>query len=162
MDNKFSLYRKIRQDRTYRTLGTMSLWRVALGSLLLLSILFITGIVSRPFVARGDFRTARTLLLFPSWMETYHPEDKAYLDAGVLYQDGDYEAALEAFREIKHEGAPAMRSRAALKLAEEKLAGGDEGGARSALTEADASLLTEAEAQTYAELCAALDLRSAA
>ena len=57
---------------------------------ILVSILFFTGILSRPFAARGEFRTARALLLFPSWMEHYHPEDLAYLDAGILYEDGKY------------------------------------------------------------------------
>ena len=88
MDNKFSLYRKIRYDRTYRPLGKMSLWRVVIGSLLLLSILFFTGIMSRPFAAKGDFRTAKALLITPAWLERYHPDDMAFLNAGILYQDG--------------------------------------------------------------------------
>ena len=78
-NNRFSLYRRIRHERTFRTLGKMSWWRVVLGTALLVSILFFTGILSRPFAARGEFRTARALLLFPSWMEHYHPEDLAYL-----------------------------------------------------------------------------------
>ncbi len=154
--NKFSLYRKIRYDRTYRPLGKMSWWRIVLGSLLLLSILFFTGIVSRPFIARGDFRTARALLLFPSWLETYHPDDKAYLDAGVLYQDGDYEAALDAFRAVDLDAARQMAGRSALRLAEARLAAGDPEGARAAASEIDEASLPAEEAEALAALKAAL------
>lgn len=155
-NNKFSLYRRIRYDRTYRTLGKMSWWRVTLGTLLLLSILFFTGIVSRPFEARGEFRTAKALLITPAWLAHYHPEDLAYIEAGILYQDGDYEAALEAFRGLDTDAAGAMRSRSALKLADLRLAEGDEAGAAALLDEVDASVLTEAEAQSYAALQTAL------
>lgn len=154
--NKFSLYRKIRYDRTYRPLGKMSWWRIVLGSLLLLSILFFTGIVSRPFIARGDFRTARALLLFPSWLETYHPDDKAFIDAGVLYQDGDYEAALDAFRAVDLDAARQMAGRSALRLAEARLAAGDSEGARAAASEIDEASLPAEEAEALAALKAAL------
>ena len=125
MENKFSLYRKIRYDRTYRPLGKMSWWRVLLGTLLLLSILFFTGIMSRPYAAKGDFRTAKILLITPAWMAKYHPDDLAYLDAGVMYQDGYYAAAMVDFRSIDSEAARIMYSRSALRLAEEELAQGE-------------------------------------
>ena len=155
-NNKFSLYRRIRHDRTYRPLGKMSWWRVALGSLLLLSILFFTGIVSRPFAARDEFRTAKALLLFPAWMERYHPEDLAYLEAGLLFQNGEYEEALEGFDALEGEAALTMRSRAALRLAEERLEAGDTAGAQEAAAEIDEALLPETEAEALASLRAAL------
>lgn len=156
MDNKYSVYRKIRQERTYRTLGQMSWWRVLLGTLLLLSILFFTGIVSRPYAAKGDFRTAKILLITPAWMARYHPEELAYLDAGVLYQDGYYDAAMVNFRSLESEAAKTMYSRSALRLAEEKLAQGDASGAAAAFAEVDGSLLPEEDAALFAELSAAI------
>ena len=163
MDNKYSLYRKIRYDRTYRPLGRMRWWRVALGVLLLLSILFFTVIASRPFAARGDFRTAKTLLITPAWLAHYHPEELAWLEAGILYQDGDYEAALAAFEALEDQAsAGAMRSLAALRLAEEKLAAGDGEAAAAALRKADASLLSEEEARRCEELRETLSAAPAA
>lgn len=149
-NNRFSLYRRIRHERTYRTLGKMSWWRVVLGTALLVSILFFTGILSRPFAARGEFRTARALLLFPSWMEHYHPEDLAYLDAGILYEDGKYAEALTAFEALSSDAALSMQSVSALRLAEQRLASGDAEGAREAAAEIDGSLLPETEAEAYA------------
>ena len=154
--DKYALYRKIRHDRTYRTLGEMSWWRVLLGSLLLLSILFFTGTVSRLYTARGEFHTARALLITPAWMERYLPEDLAYIDAGVLYEDGDYEAALDAFRGIDLDTARQMTARSALRLAETRLAAGDPDGAREAAAEIDEARLPEDEAEALAALKAAL------
>lgn len=156
MESKYSLYRRIRQERTYRTLGKMSWWRVLLGTLLLVSILFFTGIVSRPYAAKGDFRTAKILLITPAWMAHYHPDDLAYLDAGVLYQDGCYAAAMVNFRSLETEAARIMYSRSALRLAEEKLAAGDRAGAAEAFAEVDAALLPEEDAALRAELAASL------
>lgn len=154
--DKYALYRKIRHDRTYRTLGKMSWWRVLLGSLLLLSILFFTGTVSKPVAARGDFRTAKALLITPAWMARYLPDDLAYLDAGVLYQDSDYEAALEAFSALGSADARQMHSRSALRLAETRLAAGDAEGARKAFEEIDETRLPAGEAEALAALKAAL------
>lgn len=145
--DKYALYRKIRHDRTYRTLGKMSWWRVLLGSVLLLSILFFTGIASRPYAARGDFRTAKAMLITPAWMAHYHPEELAYLEAGILYQDGHYEDALEGFRSLDTDAARLMKSLSALRLAEEKLAQGDREAASAAAAEADEALLPKAEAE---------------
>lgn len=155
MDNKFSLYRKIRYDRTYRPLGKMSLWRVLIGVLLLLSILFFTGIASRPFAARGDFRTAKLLLITPAWLARYHPDDLAFLDAGILYQDGDYAAAFDGFDALGTDAAQVMRSRSALRLAQERLAQGDEAGAAEALAEVDEALLPAEDAESFRALSGA-------
>ena len=154
--DKYALYRRIRQERTYRPLGKMSWWRIVLGTLLLLSILFFTGTLSTPFAARGDFRTAKILLITPAWMAHYHPDDLAYLDAGVLYQNGDYEAALDAFRGIDLDTARQMTARSALRLAETRLAAGDPDGAREAAAEIDEARLPEDEAEALAALKAAL------
>ena len=162
MDDRHSVYRKIRYDRTYRPLGRMSWWRIVAGILLLLLVFCMTGIVSRPFVARGNFRMAERLLLFPAWMETYRPVEKAYLDAGVLYQDGDYEAARDALDGIDLDAARQLKSLAALKLAEEKLSAGDAEAAAAAFAEVDVSLLPEKETPLYESLRAALAIEPAA
>ena len=157
MQNKYGVYRKIRYDRTYRPLGKMSWWRVALGLALLLFVFLLSGSVSKGFASRGQFRTARALMISPSWMEKYNPELKAYIEAGVLYENGDYEPAFEAFKALGDaDSALAMKSRCALKLAAEKRAAGDFGKAYAYLTEADAALLTDAEAEEYYRLCAEL------
>lgn len=152
MDNKYSRYRQIRQRRTYRPLGKMSWWRVALGLALLALVAFITGLVSRPFLARGDFRTAEKLLLIPAWMEAYRPEDKAYMDAGVLYQNGDYAAALEAFSGLDTAPALRMRSLAALRLAAEQARAGQREAAAASLEAVDEAQLDESEAEQYRAL----------
>ena len=77
MDDRHSVYRKIRYDRTYRPLGKMTWWRIVAGILLLLLVFCMTGIVSRPFAARGHFKAAERLLIIPSWMETYRPDGGA-------------------------------------------------------------------------------------
>ena len=89
MDNKYSVYRQIRYDRTYRTLGKMNWIRVVLGAVLLISIFFISGTVSEYFAARGNYA-------FAEKMEKYKPETKAYLEAGALYEGGDYDGAYAA------------------------------------------------------------------
>ena len=57
--SKYSVYRQIRQQRTYRTLGRMTRLRVIIGFVLLLSVFFISGTVSKSFAARGDFRAKK-------------------------------------------------------------------------------------------------------
>lgn len=59
MDNKYSVYRQIRYDRTYRTLGRMNWIRVVLGAVLLVSIFFISGTVSEYFASRGTMPLRR-------------------------------------------------------------------------------------------------------
>ena len=88
MDNKYSVYRQIRYDRTYRTLGRMNWIRVVLGAVLLVSIFFISGTVSEYFASRGNYAFAEKMMLAPAWMEKYKPETKAYLEAGALYEGG--------------------------------------------------------------------------
>ena len=156
MDNKYEVYRKIRYQRTYRTLGKMSLGRVVLGFLLLFSTLFISGLVSQRIAARGNFHLAEKLMIAPEWMEKYKPETKDFIEAGVLYQDGEYEAAAEAFAAIEEvDAAAAMYSLSMLKISSEKLAAGESDAAYDALTAVDFSLLTEGT-EEYFSLCEAL------
>ena len=157
MDNRYSTYRQIRAERTYRPLGKMSWWRIVLGSALLLSVFLISGFFSQRLAAAGHFRAAEKLMVSPRWVETYRPALKAYIEAGVLYQDGDYEAAREAFAVIEgEEAAAAMKNVSAVKLAAQALQGGDAEKAKAVLDEVDASLLPEAERQEYQELFGAL------
>ena len=96
MPNRYEVYRNIRQHRTYRTLGKMTWWRVALGLTLLLLVFLLSGAVSDSFASRGQFKIAKALMISPEWMERYRPEDKRFIDAGALYQQGEYEGAMEA------------------------------------------------------------------
>lgn len=156
MENKYEVYRKIRYQRTYRTLGKMSLWRVVLGLLLLLSTLFISGLVSQRIAARGNFQLAEKLMIAPGWMEKYKPETKDFIEAGVLYQNGEYEAAAEAFAVIEEvDAVPAMISRCNLKIASENLAGKDFDAAYSSLLLVDFSHL-DGEAEEYVSVCNSL------
>ncbi len=147
--NKYSEYRRIRFERTYRPLGRMTWWRVVLGVALLVFVLFLSGTVSNSFAARGRFKTAEALMVSPRWMETYRPELKAFIEAGVLYEDGALEEAFEAFDALGDlDAARTMRSVTAVKLAAQRLEGGDYDGACDAITEADPALLSEADAET--------------
>lgn len=157
MDNRFQLYRQIRFQRTYRTLGKMSVWRVALGVALLVIVFLISGVVSQRFAAAGHFRVADALMIYPAWMEKYKPETKAFIEAGVIYQDGDYEAAAQAFELIEDlEAADAMESLSYVKLADEKLSTGEKDAAYEAFEKADISLLSEKDAEEYLGVCAAV------
>ena len=150
MESKYSVYRRIRYMRTNRPLGKMTWWRVVLGIALLVFVFLLSGAVSKGFASRGQFKTARALMISPSWMEKYNPELKAYIEAGVLYEDGDYEAAGRAFAALGDtEAAVAMKNRCALKLAMEKRGTGDFAAAYAALLEVDASLLQNAETEDY-------------
>jgi len=154
MENKYDVYRQIRYQRTYRTLGKMTIGRVIIGIILLSSVFFISGLVSQMFAARGHFRTAELLMVAPGWMEKYKPETKAFIEAGVLYQEGDYEAAVEAFDEIEEvDAVPAMKSLANVKLAALKFAEGDIDAAYEAFTAADYTLLSEDDGEEYLSLC---------
>ncbi|MCR5576435.1 MAG: hypothetical protein K6F56_05445 [Oscillospiraceae bacterium] len=155
--NKYSVYRKIRYDRTYRPLGKMSWPRVVLGLVLLASVFFLSGTVSGFFAARGSFHTAERLMLSERWMERYRPEFKAYLAAGVLYEDGDYEGAYEAVRAIgESEQARVLESAAAVKLAGERLAAQAYDAAFEAVCAADYERLDEGLRAEYRAVCAAL------
>ena len=153
MDNRYGTYRQIRAQRTYRPLGKMSWWRIVLGAALLLSVFLISGFFSQRLAAAGRFKAAEKLMVSPRWVETYRPALKAYIEAGVLYQDGDYEAARDAFAAIEgEEAAAAMKNVSAVRLAAQVLQGGDAEKAEAVLDEVDASLLPEAELKTYHEL----------
>ena len=157
MDNRYSTYRQIRAQRTYRPLGKMSWWRIVLGAALLLSVFLISGFFSQRLAAAGHFKAAEKLMISPRWVETYRPALKAFIEAGVLYQDGDYEAARDAFAAIEgEEAAAAMKNVSAVRLAAQVLQGGDAEKAETVLDEVDASLLPEAELKTYHELCGEL------
>ena len=100
MDDRYSTYRQIRAQRTWRPLGRMTWWRIVLGIALLLLVLMIAGIPSRYLAAGGHYRAAEKWLLFPSWMEQYLPDTKALIDAGALYENGDESAALAILQTI--------------------------------------------------------------
>ena len=158
MDNRYGLYRRIRYERANRPLGRMTWWRVVLGVSLLILVLLLSGAVSQRFANAGHFKAADTLMISKSWMEKYRPKVKAYIEAGVLYQEGDYAAAAEAFAQIEElEAAGAMRSDALVKLAADRLAAGEADAARAALSGVEAELLSTERLQEYEALCAALD-----
>ena len=155
--SKYSVYRQIRQARTYRTLGKMSWQRIALGLALLASVFFISGAVSGFFAARGHFRTAQRLLLSKRWVETYRPELKAWIDAGVRYEEGDYEDAFEiADSAGDFEQARILRSAAAVKLAEERLKAEDRDEAFDAVCAVESERLDEAQRAQFREICTSL------
>ena len=157
MESPVSTYRQIRAQRTWRTLGRMSWWRILLGSALLLSVFLISGFFSQRLAAAGNFKAAEKLMVSPRWVETYRPALKAYIEAGVLYQDGDYAAAREAFAAIEGEAAAeAMKNVSAVKLAVQALQSGDAEAARAVLDSVDASLLPEDAAAEYTALLAEL------
>lgn len=157
MNSPYSTYRQIRAERTWRPLGKMSWWRIVLGSALLLSVFLISGFVSQRLAMAGHFHAAETLMVSPRWVENYRPELKAYIEAGVLYQDGAYEQARDAFAAIEDvEAAQSMKNVSALKLAVQAYQSGDAQTAAAVLDSVDASLLPEAERQEYEALTTAL------
>lgn len=100
MDNRYAEYRQIRYNRTYKTLGSMNLVRIVLGIVLLISVLFISGTVSEYFAAQGKYTAAEKTMLFPSWMEKYKPETKAYIEAGAKYEEGDLNGAYDTLLKV--------------------------------------------------------------
>ena len=126
MENRFSQYRAVKYDRTFKTLGKMSWWRIALGIALLILVLFMAGAVSQYFAVRGNFVLAEKCMLFPGWMETYKPEAKAYFEAGAMYQRGEVEAAYEHLGGIEElDAALSLRADAAIELANGAFTAGD-------------------------------------
>lgn len=157
MDNRYGVYQKIRHDRTYRTIGKMSLWRVALGIALLILALLLSGTVSQMLASHGHFKAAQTLMISKQWMEKYKPDTKAYIDAGVLYQNGEYEEAYEVFSGIEGmNAAAAMKSVTAVELALERLELQDYEGAYRSLIGADTSLLPEEFCRLCQSVCTEL------
>ena len=161
MENRYEVYRNIRQQRTYRTLGKMTWWRIVLGLLLLALVFLLSGAVSDSFAARGNFTLAEALMISPEWMERYRPEDKRFINAGALYQRGEYEGAMEALDSLallrdasSSDGGESreddtafrsLRSAVVLSLAEQRLQEGRAEDARALLPEVDSSLLDEAQ-----------------
>ena len=155
--NKYSVYRRIRQERTYRTLGRMTWWRIVLGLVLLASVFFISGAVSRFFAERGHFHTAEKLMVSRRWVETYRPDTLAFIEAGLLYEDGDYEGARAAFHaQEDSEAARTMENAAAVKIAERKLAEGEYDAAFAAATEVEPGRLPEGQEALFRDVCEAL------
>lgn len=99
MGSRYSEYRRIRQARTYRTLGKMSWWRIIVGLLLLMLALLISGLPSDRLVASGHYKAAERLMISPAWMEKYKPERKAVIEAGSLFAAGDTTGAADKLRE---------------------------------------------------------------
>ena len=153
MDNPHSVYRQIRAERTWRPLGKMSWWRIILGLALLLLVFLISGFISQQLAAAGHFKAAEVLMIAPQWMEKYKPEAKAFIEAGVLYQDGDYANAVEAFGEIESlDAARSMKNVSALKLAEALLQDGDLEKAEAALSGVDRNLLPAEYERIYLDV----------
>ena len=157
MDNRFDVYKSIRYQRTYRTIGKITWWRILLGAILLASVFFISGVVSQRIAARGNFYLAEKLMVSPQWMEKHKPETKAFIEAGVLYQDGDYEAASEAFAVIEDvDAAVAMKSSCDVKLARIDFEAGEYESAFNFINSADYSLLSEEDLLEYKDICTLL------
>lgn len=157
MDNKYSVYRNIRYNRTYRTLGKMSWWRVVLGAVLIIYVLLLSGLVSQLFATREQFVIAEKLMISPEWMEKYKPETKAFIEAGVLYQNGKINEALDEFKSLENfEAADVMISRASLKLVSEMINNLEYADAYNTLTSINFDFLNKDEVDVYLESCAVL------
>jgi len=157
MDNKYSVYRQIRYNRTYRTLGKMSWWRIILGTVLIILVLLISGFIPQRLAARGEFILAEKLMIAPGWMEQYKPDTKAFIEAGVLYQNEKFEAASEAFGNIGTvDAAKSMKNLSELKIALENLSVGDVNAAYTTLIEIDYSLLSDEDGREYLAICSSL------
>ena len=100
MNSRYSVYRQIRAQRTWRPLGKMSWWRVVVGIALLLLALLISGVPAQRMAAAGHFGAADRLMHFPSWMERYKPESKRFIEAGVMVLHGEEDAARELLGKI--------------------------------------------------------------
>lgn len=157
MDNRFSVYRDIRYKRTYRTIGKMSWWRIVLGIILIVFVVLLSGWPSQLLAAREEFHAAQKLMISPEWMEEYKPETKAFIEAGVLYQDGKLEDALSAFELIEDfDAAYTMKSRTALKLSAENLDTNNFDKVYEFILKVDFSQLTDDEADSYIDVCSSL------
>ena len=157
MDNKYSVYRDIRFKRTYRTLGKMSWWRVVLGVVLIIFVLFLSGVPSQLLASREEFRLAEKLIISPEWMENNKPETLEFIKAGVLYQDGKIEEAVTAFDKIEnYDAAEIMKSRCMLKIASKNFESEHYDEAYNASILVEKNLLTEDEVKVYMDICNAL------
>ena len=150
MENKYAVYRNIRYQRTFRPLGKMTWWRIVLGIILMLAVLLISGFISQRLAGAGHFYAAEKLMIYPEWMEKHKPETKAFIEAGVVYADGNFEAAAEAFGAIEQiDAAPAMEALSLLKLSEQLLSAGDYDKAYEAFAAVDSSLISETDMEIY-------------
>ena len=100
MSSRTAVYRQIRAERTWRTLGKMSWWRIAVGVALLLLALLLSGVPAQRLAASGRFRAAERLILSRTWMERYKPESLRFIEAGVQYEQGETELARELLGSI--------------------------------------------------------------
>ena len=103
----------------------MTWWRIVLGVALLILALFISGAPAKSVAARGHFVLADKLIVSDAWMVKYKPELKAFIDAGILYETGDYTAAESAFAVADDEASEAMHSVCLLRLIELAIDSGD-------------------------------------
>ena len=157
MSNKFDTYRSIRFKRTYRTLGKMSWWRIVLGLALMCYVLLLSGLVSQLFASREKFVVAEKLMISPEWMDEYKPETKAFIEAGVLYENGNFNEALEKFNEIKDfEAAEIMISRVNTKLVSEKINNSEYVEAYDVLKNINFDFLNKDDAELYLSSCGIL------
>lgn len=141
----------------YKTIGTMSWWRIALGVALLILVLFIAGIPAELFARTGNFKAAQKLLIAPAWMEKYKAEEKDYIDAGVLFQEGDYDGAYEAFSQIdNYKSATAMEEVCKVYLAQEAFEADKPEEAYTLVTQLDKSVLSQEDFDKYNELISSL------
>ena len=150
MDNNLNEYRNIRYQRTYRTIGKMSWWRIVLGIVLVIFVVFLSGWPSQMLAARGKFIAAEKAMISPAWMEDYKPETKAFIEAGVLYENGQYEAAAEAFEVIENiDAALSMESVSYLRLVSQYLESGELDLAHNALLKINPEFLSEEDTSVY-------------
>ena len=95
MENKYAAYREIRYDRTYRTLGRMTWWRIVLGVALLLFVLLMAGSFSQMAAYQGNYVLAEKLMIVPAWMERYKPDTKAFIESGACLERGDFDVSYD-------------------------------------------------------------------
>ena len=154
MDNKYSIYRDIRYKRTFRTIGKMSWWRIVLGIVLIVFVVFLSGLPSQMLASREEFQLAEKMMISPEWMEKYKPETKAFIEAGVLYQDGKLEEALAAFEQIEDfDAAGVMKNRCMLAMASRNFDSASFDDAYNAIVSVDFSLLDIDEAGLFLGIC---------
>ena len=157
MSNNFDTYRSIRFKRTYRTLGKMSWWRIVLGIALMCYVLLLSGLLSQLFASREHFVVAEKLMISPEWMEKYKPETKAFIEAGVLYENGNINEALEKFNDIKDfEAAEVMISRVNIRLVSEKINNGEYVEAYDVLKNINFNFLNKDDVDVYLSFCTIL------
>ena len=97
--------------------------RIPVAIILILVILFMTGVISDLFASNGNYETADKLVLFPNWMENYYPEKKAYYEAGKQFQNGDFYDAYNALSNIEnYSEADRLKNRCIVKIAENYIA----------------------------------------